>query len=252
MSFTATPPSLFERSSSILIAINIPVFLILGLLLELSPNSIGGRGNTSFTSITISKPNVESESEKETEGNAKSAPLSLQINQPDMEVKNISSSLHIDKIAAPSISITVRPVTSKVSNAEPTAHQISVGTSARSEDCRSNLMCREAGAASASIHDAAQSSGPQDRYGKVVYQSILAEQRYEGVLRRQKLEGTVVISFTLGGRGDLRSAHIVESSGEEAIDRLGLRHLHAAAPFPRPPNAERRQFVIPLTYRQAG
>ena len=93
-------------------------------------------------------------------------------------------------------------------------------------------------------------SAAQDRYAQAVFQKIRREQRYEAVLRRDKLQGTVIVEFTIDRRGNLRGQTVAESSAVPLIDRLALRHVAAAAPFPRPPGGLARIFQIPLTYRQ--
>ncbi|WP_417620843.1 energy transducer TonB [Parasphingorhabdus sp.] len=90
-----------------------------------------------------------------------------------------------------------------------------------------------------------------DSYGSLVFARIRAAQKYERVLARDSIAGTVTMSFTINRRGRLRAERIAASSGNALLDRVAMRHLAAADPFPRPPNRRARSFIIPLTYRQS-
>ena len=61
------------------------------------------------------------------------------------------------------------------------------------------------------------------------------------------LEGEALISFSIGPRGDLRGLSLDRSSGNAQLDRLALRTVRLAAPFPRPPeslDAEELDFAL--------
>jgi protein TonB len=65
------------------------------------------------------------------------------------------------------------------------------------------------------------------------------------------LEGEALISFSIGPRGDLRGLSLDRSSGNAQLDRLALRTVRLAAPFPRPPeslDAEELNFVLPFHF----
>ena len=51
----------------------------------------------------------------------------------------------------------------------------------------------------------------------------------------QDLVGRTLVTFTLDGQGRLLTAGITQSSGQMLLDKLALRAVHAAAPFPPPP-----------------
>src|SRR3546814_17480986 len=57
------------------------------------------------------------------------------------------------------------------------------------------------------------------------------------------LEGEALISFSIGPRGDLRGLSLDRSSGNAQLDRLALRTVRLAAPFPRPPERDRKSVV---------
>ena len=87
-------------------------------------------------------------------------------------------------------------------------------------------------------------------YAQDVYRRIEAHQRYEQVLQRQNIEGSVTVAFTIDARGRIKNAQITNSSGNKVLDRVALRHLKDASPFARPPAGAPHSFEIPLTYRQ--
>src|SRR3546814_3507058 len=65
------------------------------------------------------------------------------------------------------------------------------------------------------------------------------------------LEGEALISFSIGPRGDLRGLSLDRSSGNAQLDRLALRTVRLAAPFPRPPeslDAEELDFALPFHF----
>lgn len=64
-------------------------------------------------------------------------------------------------------------------------------------------------------------------------------------------EGTVVVGFQLDRGGQLASSRIVRSSGDVRIDRLALRMVRQAAPFPAPATEipqEKLNFQIPVNF----
>lgn len=89
------------------------------------------------------------------------------------------------------------------------------------------------GLASPSV-PATEADGGADRawadYQRMVWNRI--------VVRRPRgfdMPGEALLRFTLDGQGALVSADLARSSGSAMLDRLALRTLHAAAPFPPPP-----------------
>ncbi len=53
----------------------------------------------------------------------------------------------------------------------------------------------------------------------------------------QDLVGKALVTFVLDGQGRLTAASIAQSSGQILLDKLALRALRDAAPFPPPPDA---------------
>ena len=81
--------------------------------------------------------------------------------------------------------------------------------------------------------------------------AIYARRLWEWIAARRPaglhLEGEALISFSIGPRGDLRGLSLDRSSGNAQLDRLALRTVRLAAPFPRPPeslDAEEFNFVL--------
>ncbi len=66
------------------------------------------------------------------------------------------------------------------------------------------------------------------------------------------LKGTAVIRFQLLADGSLLAAQVARSSGNILLDKIALRSVRQAAPFPRPPDeipASALVFDIPITVR---
>lgn len=78
--------------------------------------------------------------------------------------------------------------------------------------------------------------------------SHIASHRPPGI----RLEGTTTVIFDLTRTGELRNASIAERSGNPMLDRLALRTVRGAAPFPAPPEAlddGQLRFTIPFSFR---
>jgi len=63
------------------------------------------------------------------------------------------------------------------------------------------------------------------------------------------LDGVATVRFTVGGGGALMAVELAASSGNPALDRLALRTVRNAAPFPAPPaDLEREQLVFMIAF----
>lgn len=69
-----------------------------------------------------------------------------------------------------------------------------------------------------------------EMYQETLWQWVAAR-RPQGIY----LEGEATIAFTLDRQGRLISASIAQSSGNKLLDRLALRTIRTAAPYPTPP-----------------
>ncbi len=72
-------------------------------------------------------------------------------------------------------------------------------------------------------------------YLALVRSRIERQKRYPPSARAKSLEGAVVIRFVILNDGSVRSLRVVQSSGSGILDEAGLKAIHRAAPFPKPP-----------------
>ena len=78
--------------------------------------------------------------------------------------------------------------------------------------------------------------------------SHIASRRPPGI----RLEGTTTVTFGLTRAGELRNVSITGRSGNPMLDRLALRTVRGAAPFPAPPEAlddGQLRFTVPFSFR---
>lgn len=113
--------------------------------------------------------------------------------------------------------IAVAPETQSASPAPP----ISASTASVSTQPQQYAQPAPAPAAAPSILEA---------YQNTLWQWVAAR-RPQGI----HLEGEATITFTLDRQGRLISASIAQSSGNKLLDRLALRTIRTAAPYPAPP-----------------
>ena len=66
--------------------------------------------------------------------------------------------------------------------------------------------------------------------------------------QRQHLKGQVIVAFTIGDTGEIVDLSVVESSGNAALDALGLEMIRSAAPFPPPPPEAQRSFTPAFSF----
>lgn len=76
-------------------------------------------------------------------------------------------------------------------------------------------------------------------YGNAVLQAIKETEK-----ERTPMRGSAKISFAIASTGDLASVDLIESSGNDLLDDIGLNHIRRAAPFPPPPEGAQRRFTI--------
>ena len=65
--------------------------------------------------------------------------------------------------------------------------------------------------------------------------------------RRRKRTGTVVIAFSVNGRGEVLASRLVDSSGTLSLDRAALDALQKAQPLPQPPASILRNGIHNVT-----
>ncbi len=74
-----------------------------------------------------------------------------------------------------------------------------------------------------------------DSYLEMVRLKIERHKRYPENARIRQIEGSVTVRFVIISGGDIRSAEIVKTSGNKALDRAALTAVKDAVPFPRAP-----------------
>ncbi len=67
---------------------------------------------------------------------------------------------------------------------------------------------------------------------------------------RAPARGKAVVGFRVSPSGAATSVRIVRSSGSPAVDRIALRHVRRASPFPKPPPGAQRNFTVTITARR--
>lgn len=66
----------------------------------------------------------------------------------------------------------------------------------------------------------------------IIRRRIEKAKRYPDEARRKGIEGTVVLAFTVGRRGELESVEVISSSGYKWLDEAAIQTINRAAPFP--------------------
>ena len=84
-----------------------------------------------------------------------------------------------------------------------------------------------------------------------LWEKIAGEIRYEPALDNLSESRALTLELRLMDNGALRRARIVESSGSDALDRLGRQAALSASPFPEPPNGSGR-FRVRLIFEPPG
>src|SRR5690606_25784498 len=108
--------------------------------------------------------------------------------------------------------------------------------------------------------DSRQASRGGSRNGEV---GNAAASNYPGKVRsklarvarsvRARGRGEVLVAFSVGLNGRVRSARVARSSGVDSVDQAALQAVRRASPFPPiPANAGRAtwEFSVPLAFRR--
>jgi periplasmic protein TonB len=74
-----------------------------------------------------------------------------------------------------------------------------------------------------------------DSYLEMVRLRIERYKKYPHAARIRQIEGSVTVRFIIRPEGDIRSAEVVETSGNRALDGAALMAVKDAAPFPKAP-----------------
>jgi protein TonB len=95
----------------------------------------------------------------------------------------------------------------------------------------------------------AVSSEEAQAYRGVVFGRIAAQKRYPEAARERAPHGVAIVSFSIGGGGQLVGASLAQSAGDSILDAEALATVRRASPFPPPPAGAPRNFSAPLSYR---
>lgn len=74
-----------------------------------------------------------------------------------------------------------------------------------------------------------------DSYMEMVRLRIERHKRYPDAAKVRQIEGSVTIYFVITPEGDIKSAEVVKTSGNRALDKAALTAVKNAAPFPKAP-----------------
>jgi protein TonB len=74
-----------------------------------------------------------------------------------------------------------------------------------------------------------------DSYLEMVRLRIERHKKYPHTARIRQIEGSVTVRFIIRPEGDIRSAEVVKTSGNRALDGAALTAVKDAAPFPKAP-----------------
>lgn len=238
-----------EKGSSLALALALPAMLLLGLLSVQLSSGTSNHNHTRLVSFSfahkVRQKAVEPPRERKfsTKAAARKSSVSAAKSSPAAVVQNTRSAPR----KMPRMIAADRPASMSIDLTAAAPRQSGNATSASMQGTSGNT-----GEGDASAERSGKEAGNEtarDRYGEAVYRRIRRYQTYDRVLQRQSASGTVVLAFSIDRRGRLRSQRIAVSSGDATLDKIALRQLAAAQPFPRPPKGRERAFQIPLTYR---
>ena len=87
--------------------------------------------------------------------------------------------------------------------------------------------------------------------GRIVSR-LQRQKRYPADARRRKMEGTVVVAFTVRSNGQVSGVRLKRSSGHAALDREVRAMIKRAAPFPPMPQDSGRKALslsVPINFK---
>jgi len=92
----------------------------------------------------------------------------------------------------------------------------------------------------------------KQRYFETIRALITARKRYPLFARRRRIEGTVVVRFTLGRDGKLLATSISQGSGSTALDEAAIEAIRSIGALPAAPASAAGTsftFVVPIVFR---
>jgi TonB family protein len=81
-----------------------------------------------------------------------------------------------------------------------------------------------------------------------VLAAIAAHKRYPEAALPRGARGVAVVTFTIGGSGEVASAQLSRSAGDATLDADAVATVRRTSPFPPPPAGAPRRFAASLNY----
>jgi len=103
-------------------------------------------------------------------------------------------------------------------------------------------------AAAGSGAAASASSAGSAAYQSAVLAAIAAHKHYPDAALARGPHGVAVVTFTIGGGGQVMSAQLTRSAGDVALDADAVATVRRTSPFPAPPPGAPRKFAASLNY----
>jgi protein TonB len=95
---------------------------------------------------------------------------------------------------------------------------------------------------------AAASSAGSAAYQSAVLAAIEAHKHYPEAALGRAARGVAVVTFTIGGGGEVVSAQLARSAGDATLDADAVATVRRTSPFPPPPTGAPRRFAASLNY----
>ena len=92
-------------------------------------------------------------------------------------------------------------------------------------------------------------AGAAAAYREAVYARLAARTRYPEAAMETRPRGVAMVRFSLDASGQVTSAALARSAGDETLDADAVSTVRRASPFPPPPPGAPRDFTAPLSYR---
>lgn len=132
-----------------------------------------------------------------------------------------------------------KPVRKPVQEAKPNPKPIRKGNSTTSEK-----RGQSDGAATAKSSASGDASGRSTKAGNAAVANYPGKvwRKLQRTRKRGRGRGKAVVGFKIAASGGVASAWIIRSSGNAQLDAAAVKHVHRAAPFPKPPQGAKRQY----------
>jgi len=79
------------------------------------------------------------------------------------------------------------------------------------------------------------SGDAEANYLEMVRLKIERHKKYPETAKVRQIEGFVTVRFVINPQGDVLNIEIIKSSRQKSLDKAALKAIHAASPFPVPP-----------------